>query len=130
MEFQHEEPEILSSFTSSVGIAPSQGRFVEVVNESCVLFTSGTSLVIHDSAINKREYIRSDLTWFRILASAVNDTRQYCAVVVLTGKPTLPRVRRASVIQRRGSVFDRNPPSPPEREASRAPFLTSPSASP
>ena len=109
MEFQHEEPEILSSFTSSVGIAPSQGRFVEVVNESCVLFTSGTSLVIHDSAINKREYIRSDLTWFRILASAVNDTRQYCAVVVLTGKPTLPRVRRASVIQRRGSVFGQEP---------------------
>ena len=105
MEFEEEETELISSFRSSLGIAPSQGRFVEVIDESSVLYTSGTSLVLHNSAINKSDFIRNDSSWFRILASAVNAQKQYCAVVVLSGKPTIPRVRRASVIERRGSVF-------------------------
>ena len=53
-DYQLEEPpEILSSFRSAIGIAPNQGRSVEVINESSILYTSGTSLVIHNSAINK-----------------------------------------------------------------------------
>lgn len=107
MEFQADEPEVVSAFSAAFGISQHQGRFVEAVDESKVLFTSGTSLAVYDSAINKREYIRSEgrEEWFRILASAVNFTRTHCAVVVLAGKPSVPRVRRASVIQRRGSVI-------------------------
>ncbi len=52
------------------------------------------------------DFIRNESDWFRIVASAVDSQKQHCAVVALTGKPGASRVRRASVIQRRGSVFD------------------------
>ncbi|QDZ25114.1 WD40 repeat domain-containing protein [Chloropicon primus] len=105
MEFQSEDAEVVTAFGSCFGISPNHGKFVEVIDESKVIFASGTSLAVFDSAINKREYIRSDETWFRVLASAVNEAKTHCAIVVLAGKPSIPKVRRASVIQRRGSVF-------------------------
>lgn len=92
---------VQGTFACALGVSEGAERCVEAIDGNKVLYPSGTSLCLHDTAVNALNFVRDGERWQAVLVTAVSMPNKHtCALVVLTGSG------RGSIAKQRKEAFD------------------------